>query len=620
MYNFASAFNPNLTYAFVEQFKGIKPNHLITSRDLFYQLNQSKKYPDLICGAYYFVTQGLAQAKQAYLSLYLSECNPTKLGSLKTFNNVHLCKQFATHNNQLNCIKQTLAIQLTQPCWLQNISQAFSSHEPFASQLTAIYLQLTQINGRNTKLLDEYRTLLVTMGIKIPDVHSYRFSQQSELITEMFDFSVTQLALSCFPRVLFPEIIGFTLAYCQTPTFIENCFPTHSMPFNFFSLQAQNLDKQLAHLRCYILKYIDFFSQHKKNLWLRIQQGFWLYHLHIRNCKKCLRQVLEQPTSTQAVVVSLPKHKTIEPKSPIAMTMRSPMVFRARYRGIYYYLLNADLFPDVLPCANNIAKYWLRLCSLFCYPPFKQYSSQRFNAYTDSVYQHETNNYKLLQGKPKISKAAYIWGIEQVAPMVLIDGCWLQNYLVLQNSHTKICAILGKIYGDEMGNGKLEKNHSYIFQQLLDSLAIKLPAVHSEEFTKHPRFINSAFDLPIYMLSLALFSAEFLPELLGLNMAIELSGLGKDYLGLVDDLNYWGIDSTIAKVHISVDDYACGHAFLAKKAIKLYLASVAKSSGSDKLVNTYWRRIYNGYASLRFVGGRFKLALPFGYLIHKFKS
>jgi hypothetical protein len=143
--------------------------------------------------------------------------------------------------------------------------------------------------------------------------------------------------------------------------------------------------------------------------------------------------------------------------------------------------------------------------------------------------------------------------------------------------------------------------------------------VHSAAFVEHPGFINSAFDLPVYMLALSSFSVAFLPELLGLNMAIELSGLGKGYMRLVDEWNYWGIDSTIAKIHISIDNYASGHTFLAKKAIQLYMDEVLQSVGDRAILDKHWRRIYTGYASLRFVGARFKLGLPVGYLNYKYR-
>ena len=158
-----------------------------------------------------------------------------------------------------------------------------------------------------------------------------------------------------------------------------------------------------------------------------------------------------------------------------------------------------------------------------------------------------------------------MWGLEQVAPMILIDGCWLQNSLSIKNVNSDIADILFGIYCDELGNGNFNQSHPVIFQQLLDSLSIKVPSVYSPKFIEHPGFINSAFDLPVYMMGLSHFSIDFLPELLGLNMAIELSGLGKSYMRLVDEWTYWGIDPAIASVHISIDNVASGHTFFGKK-------------------------------------------------------
>lgn len=284
---------------------------------------------------------------------------------------------------------------------------------------------------------------------------------------------------------------------------------------------------------------------------------------------------------------------------------------------LYYYLLNIDCYPEVSAIAEKKVAKLLHQCRFFNSLPFKHYSHQQFDLYIEQSYQREMRAYQPLQGKPKTSREAYIWGIEQIAPMILIDGCWLQNSLTLKNRYPEISEILFKIYCDELGNGQLMQNHPYIFQQLLKSLSIDVPLVHSKAFTEYSGFIKNAFDLPVYMLALSQFSVKYLPELLGLNMAIELSGLGKGYMQLVDEWNYWGIDPTIAKIHISIDNYASGHTFLAKKSIKLYLDNIYQQTADSKIVDQHWHRIYTGYSSLSQIGWRFKTALPINYVIHK---
>jgi hypothetical protein len=249
--------------------------------------------------------------------------------------------------------------------------------------------------------------------------------------------------------------------------------------------------------------------------------------------------------------------------------------------------------------------------------PIRHYSHQAFESYVKSLYQHEVANYKPLPNKPKLSKEAYIWGIEQFAPTILTDGSWLQGVQQLDyfSSHT-IGALLHKIYEDEIGNGILKQNHPTIYQQLLDSLAIKLPPLNTKDFVNHPGFIASAFDLPLYLMAISKFPSAFLPELLGLNLAIELSGLGRVYLRLSEELRYWGINAAIVDVHTSIDNLATGHSALAIQAIEFYLDEISACYGED-LVQDHWRRVYTGYCSLESVSKRFKFSLIGQYLIQR---
>ena len=684
------------------------------SRHLFYQLNQAEQYPDILPCAYDFISQKLKAIESIYSSSLISNYCEEKLASLQSPDITPITNHLLTQDNLKFCINQSAAILLTQPCWLQNISRTAFSQTETSIQLISLYLQLTRTEQQNDSLLELYRSLLLANGIKLPTLHSYSYSQQSDIITEIFDFAALQLALARFPRVLLAEILGYTLACSQMPTLIDVCFPNHQLQSNYFKLRHKKMEQQIPALLQCITKYLALFPRQEQQLWLRIQNGFWLYHQQMQCCRDKINHTLtnllspqqavaqlfnkkamaaighhqkieldgisldkwfsEMPANSQAFLQALKKSGYVDRQKPEDSSLLRLFDFKGPMFGIlnqhecnilknwlneepaetsqhhieqseqaaipvppsasfqsgkkyghlnnrelYYYLINADFFYDVLPFAKHKANKLLKLTSLFNRLPFKHYTHEQFDTYIEYLYQHEIEAYQPLQGKPKFSRAAYVWGIEQIAPMILIDGCWIQNSLMLQNINPEICDILFSIYCDEIGNGKLEQNHPYIFQQLLNSLSIQLPPVHSKDFVKHPDFIDSAFDLPAYMLSLSSSPAEFLPELLGLNMAIELSGLGKSYMELVDDWNYWGIDSSIANIHISIDNYASGHTFLAKKAIQLYMDEIMQATGNRSILDRHWQRIYNGYASLRFVGTRFKLGLPIMYLSYKFR-
>lgn len=709
-------FDPALTAFFPQTVADrlIDKENSINSRHLFYQLNQAEQYPNIIPCAHAFISQKLKAVESTYSSSFISNYSEENLASLQSSGIAPLADQLLTQDNLKFCINQSAAILLTQPCWLQNISQTAFSQTETSIQLISVYLQLTRAEQQHEVLLELYRSLLLANGIKIPTLHSYNYSQQADIFTEIFDFASLQLALARFPRVLLAEILGFTLAYCQMPTLIAACFPNHQLQSRYFKLHHEKMEQQIPSLLLCITNYLTLFPQQEQQLWLRIQNGFWLYHQQMQCCRDKINNTLENPvspqqavaelfnkkaiaaighhqkmeldgisldkwfsempTNSQAFLQALKKSDYVDKKKPEQSPLlrlfdfKGPMFGilnqhecnilknwlkdeatetthlhidqaggtasplppsvsfqstkkydRLNNRELYYYLINADLFNDVLPVAKHKANKLIKLTRFFSRLPFKHYTHEQFDTYIENLYHHEIKAYTPLQGKPKFSKAAYIWGIEQIAPMILIDGCWIQNSLMLQNINPEICDILFSIYCDEIGNGKLERNHPYIFQQLLDSLSIQLPPIHSKDFVKHPDFIDSAFDLPVYMLSLSCSPAYFLPELLGLNMAIELSGLGNSYMSLVDDWNYWGINSEIANIHITIDNYVSGHTFLAKKAIQLYMDDIMQTTSDRSILDQHWQRIYSGYASLRFVGTRFKLGLPIRYLSNKYR-
>ncbi|MGH8490271.1 MAG: iron-containing redox enzyme family protein, partial [Gammaproteobacteria bacterium] len=270
-------------------------------------------------------------------------------------------------------------------------------------------------------------------------------------------------------------------------------------------------------------------------------------------------------------------------------------------------LVNVERYPE----SSRPAKHYVERCLARArramwlsrlFPELRsfEYSRAAFEHRIEVSYRQAVDAYRPFIPPPRLSRDEYLWLFVQLAPLILVDGCWLRNVGCLYARHPEIAAGLVKIYADEVGGGDPDASHAAIFRELLRSEGIDLPEVSSDEFVRYGKFTSSVFELPLYLLSISQYPRTFLPELLGLNLAIELSGLGAFYMKLVDELSYWRIDARIISVHIASDNLASGHAALAKAAIVTYLDELGAGYGGRE-VQRHWRRVWCGYVSLRVV-------------------
>lgn len=724
------ALRPNLQPTFSKSAYSAAPDYQGNSRDLFYALIHISEHYTALPQAYHYLKQHFQSVNEQYIANFSEKHNPVSLGNL--LKNAESRHSYNLPDTALTeCLAQYAPIYFTEPSWLATVAQTATNQSPLAIDLMAMYLRLTAGNQGIANSREIYHAHLLSSGVELPAPHTLAFAEQTDIGDEVFDFAAIQLALAQFPRVFFPEILGFTLSYCQSLSLPEQFFLASNetkLP-GFLTSRSARRKQEIPLITAIIKAYLGEFGQQADNLWQRIQAGFWLHQQQLELCEHRISIHLHTNLSPRQAVEKLLatlipnaighhgkirlgsrtldewfKEKPFKSVNFLASLLHSPYVDRTKpenskllklfefngpmfgvlddngkavikdwllselnpvlaqgkkyktgnykaglksissnlatkataiklkhelkdiaqenysklnNRKLYYYLVNNDLYPEVLPAAKKKVSRVLALAKWFNRLPFRRYSHQAFEGYIKSVYQHEVKTYKPLTKKPKLSKNAYAWGIEQFAPTILTDGCWLQGIQQLDYypSHA-IGALLYKIYEDETGNGILAQNHPHIYQELLASLDIKLPPIHAKDFSNHPNFIDSAFDIPVYLMAISKFPSAFLPELLGLNMAIEISGLGRVYLRLSEELRFWGIQSAIVDVHTSIDNLSSGHSALAIKAIQAYLDEVSACYGED-IMQTHWRRIYTGYCSLQTASNRFKFSLIGQYLLKR---
>lgn len=608
---------------------------------------------------------------------------------------------------------QAAPVMLTEPCWLKSISQVATCQSELAAGLTSIYLSLNGLGTAEQPLAKLYQSLLMNQSVTLPALYSLSFVQTPEILDEAFQLASLQLAFSQFPRTFLPEILGFSLSYCQRMTGIEKQVIAYSdtLGKHYFSYRRNRLRMQLSPLLKCISDYLGLLTgqdEIQMQVWRRMQCGYFLsidsadklseagqfqslanssvpdalkallsrkakaaqgHHGRIQLGGKPLDQwfaelpfdadgflnavkasryfnaqdpgssellklfsfegpmfgvmtadetallkawLMDEPLGVVPVKQALPRVESRKAGNQTSLVAGS-----LTHRELFYQLVNIEHYPDSLSIAKQHARQLVNSAGRWHKPILNTYSHTAFELWFEAFYQQEMSGYRPLAEPPRLSREAYVFGIEQFAPAILTDGCWLQqcgqlDFLPFKSIGEK----LQIIFYDEIGAGIRQQNHPCIYDRLLKSLDIRLPPVQSKAFSEYPGFIDTAFDLPVFMMSLGFYPAEFLPELLGLNLAIELSGLGKSYLRLADELQFWGIDPAIVKLHVTIDNTCTGHAAIAKEAIQSYLDDIVAGSDAQTQQN-HWRRISAGYASLNTATRRFKWALVIRYLSMK---
>jgi len=185
----------------------------------------------------------------------------------------------------------------------------------------------------------------------------------------------------------------------------------------------------------------------------------------------------------------------------------------------------------------------------------------------------------------------------QLAPLILIDGSWLQGFTDVELACSEVGRALFEIYWDELGNGKIELNHPKIYRDLLASMDVRLPQTGSWQFAQDTRIKDNSYRLPVYWLCIGKLPLTYMPEILGMNLAMELSGVGDGYREARRLLVQHDFSTQFVDLHNTIDNVATGHSAWAADAIDKYMRDISQYR-NEKFARSEWRRICTGYASL----------------------
>lgn len=195
------------------------------------------------------------------------------------------------------------------------------------------------------------------------------------------------------------------------------------------------------------------------------------------------------------------------------------------------------------------------------------------------------------------SREAVVDSTLQLAPLTLIDGSWLQGFTDVGLATTRFGFPLFETYWDELGNGDIEINHPKIYRDVLREMGVELAPTGSREFAFDTRFREESLERPVYWLCLGKLPHMFLPEILGMNLAMELSGVGGSYRTARTFLKHYGFSTHFVDLHNTIDNVSTGHSAWAADAIDTHMRTVSKLSNPGEFA-AEWERVRVGYESL----------------------
>ena len=263
--------------------------------------------------------------------------------------------------------------------------------------------------------------------------------------------------------------------------------------------------------------------------------------------------------------------------------------------ALLFHFVNADRYPAARVYARRYAEAVLSRidATLSQHPVFAadqppEYSQEAVAAL---VAQHHERNLKWRQQSPAVLEAQW-QRIHQAEPLFLpLDGCWLQGFADVYRSAYEEYGWLFRIYASEQGDGNLDWNHNRIYRRCFAADDVKAQgATTSPEI--FAAYASHFLGRELMKAALSLHTEYFLPELLGLNLANEASGVGSTYHYYAQRFAEAGdrFRALDFSLHNSIDNFAAGHTQWSLSAVQAFMDRV--QAVAPALLQSHWRRIW----------------------------
>jgi len=274
------------------------------------------------------------------------------------------------------------------------------------------------------------------------------------------------------------------------------------------------------------------------------------------------------------------------------------------YRSSFHYMTNIAQHPvgasvstqliDSIFSKNPVAIHSpsdLELSNMLVYSQFG-FEKIIEKSYFESMATPEVSLNELAIGREQL-RVLHLY----YAPFALIDGVWLKN--VSQDRYkTALNSGLFNIFIDEFGGANFKNNHANVYRKLMIELGIDRDFTNLNGLMDCAELPDDTFKMPCFVTAISLNTQNYFPELLGLNLAIELAGLGRYNEEIIDLLEKHGINAMFWRLHVSADNFSSGHSRQSLQMVTDYMDEIENSYGSEA-GKVIWLRVVRGYLHMR---------------------
>lgn len=281
------------------------------------------------------------------------------------------------------------------------------------------------------------------------------------------------------------------------------------------------------------------------------------------------------------------------------------------YKDFYYKLQNLERFPEILPKARDL------LISLFSKTladarnqsepgilSVEQYTREGLINFLQTDNDKTTREWEEYLARRRAGtpvemfedKEEAKWWIKQIAPVKYVDGSWLGHIHKITTPFALRQATKDawQVMSEELGDGDPQKNHVYVYRELMKDIESGLPEADTVDFihSRHQLNEKCVWEAAVAQLLVSLFPHEFLPEILGFNLHFE--GLTLETMKAATELEELGLNPYYFILHISIDNADSGHTAIAMQAVVKYIEHVRQKQGNH-LAQQAWKRVQAGF-------------------------